>query len=70
MRIKCLQRRLEQSVPKEVFKSLSEAYSKLAASQTRLLARVADAAIAVSGAIMKRSMRPGVVQGTFHCTVQ
>ncbi|XP_037502777.1 uncharacterized protein LOC119377317 [Rhipicephalus sanguineus] len=46
MRIKCLQRRLEQSVPKEVFKSLSEAYSKLAASQTRLLARVADAAIA------------------------
>ncbi|KAL1486319.1 hypothetical protein MTO96_047019, partial [Rhipicephalus appendiculatus] len=49
MRIKCLQRRLEESVPKEVFKSLSEAYSKLAASQAKLIARLADAGIAVSG---------------------
>ncbi|XP_075728691.1 uncharacterized protein LOC119165489 isoform X3 [Rhipicephalus microplus] len=46
MRIKCLQRRLEESVPKEVFKSLSEAYSKLAVSQARLIARLADAGIA------------------------
>ncbi|XP_049511201.1 centrosomal protein of 290 kDa-like [Dermacentor silvarum] len=46
MRIKCLQRRLEESVPKEAFKSLSDAYSEMAASKARLISRLADAGIA------------------------
>ncbi|XP_050024782.3 uncharacterized protein [Dermacentor andersoni] len=46
MRIKCLQRRLEESVPKEAFKSLSNAYSELAASQARLISRLSNAGTA------------------------